>query len=136
MLIQWSEQLAVGHAEIDHQHRQLIDKFNKFILACHVDNRKEHLIELFNFLDRYVVMHFREEELIMERHHYPELTSHRKEHLNFIQRLTELRRELDKSGPTVSVLIHTNKTLLFWLTNHIKQIDVAFGRYLTSVSCA
>jgi hemerythrin len=132
MTLQWSEELVVGHAEIDKQHQQLIDKFNTFLLACHVHKGREQLLELFNFLDRYVVFHFREEEQLMELYNYPDLRSHRKEHQDFKRRLTLLRAELDKADTLISVLIHTNKALIYWLTTHIKQIDAALGKYLAT----
>jgi hemerythrin len=134
MTLQWSEELAVGHAEIDRQHQQLIDKFNQYLQACHVSKGREQLIEFFRFLDRYVVFHFREEEQLMDRHQYPALASHRDEHQEFTHRLTILRTELDKPDTLISVLIHTNKTLIHWLTTHIKQVDGALGRFLATAA--
>jgi len=130
MTLQWSEELATGYSEIDRQHRELIDRFNLFLEACSARKGKEQLSRLFEFLDQYVVEHFHQEELLMMQHNYPETLPHQKEHREFTSRLGELRRELAKSGPTITVLIHTNKALLYWLTTHIKQIDVKLGRFL------
>lgn len=130
MTLQWTEDLAVGHPEIDRQHRELITRFNNFLDACHQRKGKESLLELLGFLDSYVDEHFRQEERLMEQHAYPELPAHRAQHEEFRRRLALLQDELAPSGPTISVLIHTNKTLLYWLTTHIKQVDVRFGRFL------
>lgn len=134
MKLQWSDELAVGYPIIDEQHQELIDRFNAFLEACNENRGKEHLNQLYKFLDRYVVQHFQEEEQLMKRYSYPDLQAHLKEHQEFISRLAALEAELEKAGPTIGVLIHTNKALLYWLTTHIKQIDVALGRFLTSKS--
>jgi len=130
MTLQWSEDLAIGHQEIDRQHRELIEHFNAFLDACNERRGKEQLNQLFEFLDQYVIEHFRQEELLMMQNNYPEILPHQREHREFTTRLAELRRELAKSGPTITVLIHTNKALLYWLTTHIKQIDIQLSRFL------
>lgn len=132
MTLQWTEELAVGYPAIDNQHKELINRFNQFLDACHQHKGKVQLGELFSFLDNYVVLHFREEEKLMELHQYPDLRTHRKQHQEFTRRLEELRSELAQEGSTISVLIHTNKALLYWLSTHIKQVDVALGKYLAS----
>lgn len=131
MTLQWTEELAVGYDLIDQQHRELIDKFNDFLEACNGRRGKEQLSELFQFLDEYVILHFHEEEEMMKLHDYPEMAQHLAQHREFTSRLSELREELDKVGPTIHVLIRTNKALLYWLTNHIKQVDVKLGRFLS-----
>jgi hemerythrin len=136
MTLQWTEELAVGYPAIDNQHKELINKFTQFLDACHQHKGKVQLGELFGFLDNYVVLHFREEEQLMEQHQYPDLLTHRKHHQEFIRRLKELRSELAQEGSTISVLIHTNKALLYWLSTHIKQVDVALGKYLASSTSA
>lgn len=130
MKLQWSEELAVGYQKIDEQHQELIHRFNAFLEACNEHRGKEHLNELYKFLDSYVVLHFQEEERLMKRYSYPDFPAHHKEHQEFISRLAALEAELEKAGPTIGVLIHTNKALLYWLTTHIKLIDVALGRFL------
>jgi hemerythrin len=131
MTLQWTEELAVGYDLIDQQHRELIEKFNNFLEACNRRRGKENLTELFQFLDEYVILHFQEEEALMKLHHYPAMAQHLEQHREFTSRLSELRQELEKSGPTIHVLIRTNKALLYWLTTHIKQVDVKLGRFLS-----
>jgi len=133
MTLQWNDDLAVGYPLIDRQHQELIDRFNKFLDACNERQGKEQLTELYRFLDEYVVLHFREEEELMARHHYPEIVEHRRQHREFTGRLAELRGDLEELGPTIHVLIRTNKALLYWLTNHIKKVDVKLGHFLNAL---
>lgn len=133
MNLNWTSELSVGIELIDRQHQELFDRFNQLLDACNQRRGKEQLVELFHFLDRYVAQHFREEEALMEEHAYPELADHCRQHREFAERLADLKSELDKSGPTVAVLIHTNKTLLYWLTSHIKQVDTRLGAFLQKI---
>ncbi len=134
MTLQWNDDLAVGYPKIDHQHQELIQKFNEFLDACHSRRGKDHLTELYRFLDEYVILHFHDEEELMLKHNYPEAKEHREQHREFTDRVAELRQDLEKSGPTIHVLIRTNKALLFWLTTHIKKIDVKLGQFLTELA--
>ncbi|WP_291315022.1 bacteriohemerythrin [Desulfuromonas sp.] len=130
MSLQWTEDLAVGQPQIDSQHREMFQRFDAFMEACSKRHGLEHLRELFAFLDRYVAEHFQAEEALMEDQGYADLEAHRQQHVHFRRRLADLRDELDAAGPTVHVLVHTNKVLLFWLTEHIKAEDRRFGEHL------
>lgn len=130
MTLQWTDDLATGHQDIDRQHRELFDRFNRFLEACSSRQGPAEILRLFEFLDQYVVEHFRQEEQLMKQHDYPETLFHQQQHREFTSRLRELRRELAKAGATITVLIHTNKALLYWLSTHIKQIDIKLGRFL------
>ena len=132
MSLQWSDDLAVGHPLIDSQHRGLFDQFAQLLAACDQHRGPEHLRELFDFLDEYVKTHFREEEALMERFDYPEMTRHRQKHRYFIDQLAGLKQELQTSGPTIQVLIRTNKALIFWLTEHIREVDTGLAAHLLS----
>lgn len=130
MSLQWSDDLAVGHPLIDAQHRSLFDRFGEFLAACGQRRGPDDLRELLGYLDGYVKEHFREEEDLMARHTYPEADRHRAEHRIFIEKLEGLKRELATSGPTVQVLIRTNKALIYWLTEHIREVDTKLAGFL------
>lgn len=130
MSLQWSEDLSVGYPLIDDQHRSLFDQFERFLVACEERRCSAHLQELFAFLDLYVSRHFREEEELMERHDYPETARHKGEHRYFIEQLAGLKREMEASGPTIQVIIRTNKALIYWLTEHIREVDTGLATHL------
>jgi hemerythrin len=112
MSLEWSDDLAVGHPEIDAQHRSLFEQFGTLLEACGRQRGPEQLIELFGCLDGYVKEHFRVEETLMDEHGYPDGEAHRRQHRHFIDQLAGLRHELVAAGPTLQVLIRTNKALI------------------------
>ena len=130
MALEWTEKLAVGHAVIDEQHRELFRRFDKLIEACRQASGKERIEELLCFLDSYVVIHFREEERLMELCAYPGLDEQKSQHLYFIGRLDALKTDLKEKGVSAHLVISTNQILLKWIIQHIKNIDVQLGAFL------
>jgi len=130
MSLEWSDDLAVGHPEIDAQHRSLFAQFAALLEACERQRGTEQLRDLFGFLDGYVKEHFRAEQELMARHNYPQGERHAAEHRAFTARLAELKRELEEGAPALAVLIRTNKALIYWLTEHIREVDSQLAGFL------
>ena len=55
MKLQWEKHLSIGVAEIDKQHKLLIEKFNEFMSACKKERGDHEVFRLFSFLDAYVI---------------------------------------------------------------------------------
>ncbi len=55
---------------------------------------------------------------------------HQSEHRIFSEKLSGLKAELAARGPTVQLLIHTNKALIYWLTEHIREVDTKLAAFL------
>lgn len=130
MPLQWTEDLTVGVATIDEQHRALIDEFNRLLEACHRHEGREMVPVLIDFLDKYVKEHFADEERCMERAQYPQIDEHKRLHREFIGKIDGLHQQLDESGSSMSLIIQLNETLLRWFINHIKRVDKQLGAFL------
>lgn len=61
-LIDWTEDLSVGVAEIDRQHQELFFQVNQLLEACHQAKGKEAVGKIVGFLENYVVRHSAKEE--------------------------------------------------------------------------
>jgi hemerythrin-like metal-binding protein len=80
-------------------------------------------------LIRYVKDHFEDEEQLMKRHSFPELTDHRAEHDLFVCRLKQIYENF-KDGDVLS-----SKALDFlkeWLVNHIKGTDQVYAVFISN----
>lgn len=130
MAIQWSQQLSVGSDTIDSQHQELLNRFNAFLEACRLKQGKEKINELLTFLDNYTISHFREEEALMTRSGFAGLSDHRKQHREFIDRLSQLKTDLNREGASLGVVVETNDALLGWIIRHIKSEDLALASHL------
>jgi hemerythrin len=130
MAVEWTENLAVGNATIDSQHKELFKRFNQLLDACQQRKGREKIGDVLTFLDDYVVFHFGEEEKLMARHAYPEGETHKAQHKLFIRQLNELRQTMQSRGPSIDLLVTTNQALVHWIVMHIKDMDVRFGAFL------
>jgi hemerythrin len=134
MAISWRSELEIGVTEIDEQHKHLVESFNLFLRACREGKGGSELLRLFEFLDEYVINHFRDEETLQTKLAYPDHESHRLQHLGFMKRIQELKKQLlPEESPEIHQVISTNSMLLDWLVKHISGSDKQFGRYLVEV---
>ncbi len=130
MSLQWSESLATGFGKIDEQHKELINRYNDLLKACKEGRGRREIGEVLEFLGSYVVHHFSEEEQLMTKFAYPGIDQHVQQHKLLVEEVQKLQKDMSENGPSVSVLININTTLLNWLVAHIKDIDMQLGAFL------
>jgi hemerythrin len=130
MAIRWTPSLAVGIDEIDRQHKTLFQKVNDLIEACNRGQGKDTVAQTIAFLGEYVVIHFRDEEKLMQKHNFPGYVNHKGLHDGFIKGFHELNDQLEKEGPGLSLVLKTNRMVVDWLVRHISKKDKEFGEFL------
>lgn len=130
MAIQWTEDLAVGVKDIDHQHQELFRMINQMLEACNQGKGKTVLTELLGFLENYVVDHFGTEERLMQQYDYPDYLSHKNHHQQFIKSFMELKNEMATTGPGTHIVVMTNRVVVGWLNSHIRNVDKLLGTFL------
>ena len=124
----WDPSFSVGVDELDGHHQHLGVLINR--LAEHIRSPGDGgavgdiLIELAD----YAIYHFRHEELMMARHGFPQLASHRAEHLQFCEMVAEL-----SYGATLGIvdLSQLFAFLTRWWACHILQEDMKYKPFLT-----
>lgn len=134
MAIQWTNDLTVGYGKIDEQHKELFKKVNNLLEACNQGKGKEEVGNIINFLGDYVVEHFGTEEDIMRKNNYPQYPEQKQQHECFIKSFNDLKSEFESKGGSVLTVLHANKMIVDWLTNHIGRSDKALGTFLNSIS--
>lgn len=126
----WSSQLLLGIAEIDRQHHWLVNRIN----ALHREvmrpvQRPKVIVHVLEDLVSYSHGHFIVEELLFERHGYPESEAHKAEHDSFTKRAQEWLTRFE-DGEHVSP--YAMDFLKDWLTHHICEVDRAYAPFLRS----
>jgi hemerythrin len=119
----WTANLETGIADIDNQHRHLVDIINTLTDSIGAAT-KETLIGAITELKAYAEYHFQAEEGIMETARSPYLPAHRGEHQAFIDQVTlfDLDVILASDGLAADMLYFLRN----WLTHHILQEDKKF----------
>jgi hemerythrin len=127
-IITWSEQLEIGIKSIDDQHRYLIDIINELHLAVEFNKGHEAILPIIDRLHDYAETHFKEEEALLEQHHFPGKLDHIQEHDAFIARLHELKNTYESCSETLT--INVRNFILGWLFNHIRMNDMEYKHFL------
>lgn len=128
---EWDSSLSIGIDIIDEQHKRIIDYINELDLflsnknfdSSFVANSvsfKEKLKNIINELVDYTITHFAFEEDMMEKANYPFLSSHKKVHTIFTDRVANYQKRFIAGEDISQELLAELKT---WLVNHIKKDD-------------
>ncbi|HWI14253.1 MAG TPA: bacteriohemerythrin [Burkholderiales bacterium] len=126
-LIQWNATLCLDIAEIDRQHRMLVETINELDDAMRQGKGKDLLGKILNRLVGYAGTHFKTEERYFAQLGYPETEKHKTEHLAFVTKVTEFKQAFDaaKLGLSVPVM----RFLSDWLQDHINGSDREYAPF-------
>jgi hemerythrin len=130
MKVKWTQDLSVDVKEIDAQHKELLRRIDGLDSAMKQGRAKEEILRLIEFLDEYVVIHFRTEELFMIQHAYPKYHFHKTKHEWFKNEFSAIRKRLEEEGATPEVIVLSNNLLITWFSSHIRTTDTTLGTYL------
>lgn len=130
MPIEWTERLRVGVEEIDNQHKELFKRINNLLDACTQGKGKDEVLNTLRFLDDYVTVHFTAEERLQQKYNYPDYTSHKARHTEFIKNISDIKKAIEEEGVGLHLVIRTNNTVVDWLINHIGKMDKKVGALL------
>ncbi|MBI4999138.1 MAG: hemerythrin family protein [Rhodocyclales bacterium] len=131
--IEWSDKMATGVAQIDSQHRFLVDTLRQANNRLLDDHEGALLGEIAKDLLTYAIMHFETEENLMRRYGYaeafPELAKvHIAQHRDFSHQVVAVCDNL-REGRQVSRM-EVLKFLNEWLRHHVLGIDQKLGAFV------
>lgn len=124
-LINWDDKLSVGVAEMDAQHKQLVDMVNNLHEAMKQGKSHEVMAVIVGDLKGYVKEHFSDEERYMKKINHPGLEAHIKEHTKLIEKVLDYETVVIEGKQVSSVDVRT--FLRDWLLNHIQGKDKLYS---------
>lgn len=124
-IVEWGPELEIGITEIDYQHRNLVSMLNALHNAIEDGEPREHLGEILEELDLYVINHFATEERVMERLHFEFTAQHRLEHRDLAQTVQFHRDAFARGEDSAREL---RQFLINWLLTHIAGSDSLIGK--------
>jgi hemerythrin-like metal-binding protein len=130
--LSWSSRFSVGLDAMDSQHKVLVESLDGFLKAMHDGTALTQLDSMLTTLGKYVVDHFNDEEVLMEKHGYPDLENHKKIHRDFIEQLGQLKSDFDTNGATPQLAARVQDSVADWLIYHITQTDADYGKYINA----
>jgi hemerythrin len=129
--ITWTEDMSVGAAALDDDHRRLIAMLATLGQAVDGTGRDSPL-PLLHDLAEYCRAHFAREEAYMAAIGYPRLHEHQRQHDLLSQDVAEaLSDQSGEPDPDLAGKLHT--FLQGWLFDHILGSDKSYARYAATV---
>lgn len=130
MGILWTEQLSVGNAIIDADHKELIAMINGAEYMIH--KRDSYALSLaFDHIEHWLRVHFSNEEMIAQAVNFP-FEKHKLEHENVLKTFCFMRDVIaGKNGVwNEAAAEHYSEFLSDWLTDHLTQEDMRMKEVL------
>jgi len=133
--MKWTPDLATGVELIDDQHKELFTRINDLVDAIKQHTCKYKISDVVQFLDDYIVLHFGEEEKMMQQYAYPDYPAHKAQHTTFIANFTELKKEVlklegGKKPGSYDLSVETNQVVVDWILEHIARVDKKLGNFI------
>jgi hemerythrin-like metal-binding protein len=128
-LIEWRDEFNTGIADVDHEHRELVDLINR--LHEHMVSGADR-VRVRDFLGEVfarIAAHFALEESIMRKHGYDDYHAHKTEHE---QLLDEIRDIMDAQENAAASRYQEQlaSTVRDWFVNHFKSKDARLHKRL------
>jgi hemerythrin len=131
MIIEWTADLVSGNKNIDNQHMKLFENTNKLYEA--VDKGEEDAItNILEYLEDYVIVHFRDEEKYMKKVGYEGYAKHKKIHEEFRIEVSKRIKDYKNTGYDVDTIRSTQKFISQWLYNHVLKVDLQMIKNINS----
>jgi|AGTN01.1.fsa_nt_gi hemerythrin-like metal-binding domain len=97
-LIHWDESLSVGNNLIDNEHREILRLLNLLYTDWRTGAYHLSMALMLTSVDRTLRMHFANEEAILARHRYPDLTAHHAAHAALLDELDAIALSFQRGG--------------------------------------
>jgi hemerythrin-like metal-binding protein len=126
-IMHWDDSLDVGVVAMNREHQQILDVMNRIYDESAKGVQGDRINALVAELGQVCVSHFADEERYMERTGYPELDRHRQLHARLLAQVQQYADAIKAAhGRPPAEFFNFLK---FWLTSHIKGIDVKYAAH-------
>jgi hemerythrin len=126
----WKEEWATRNNLIDSEHKELFKAINGLLAACTAGKGRAEITSTVAFLESYTAKHYGDEEQLQIRSKYPDYTRHKKLHDGFKAFVRQLSVDLNREGPTVSLVAKVNSGCGDWLIHHIQVEDQELAQHI------
>ena len=128
--IVWSDEYSVNITEMDKQHMKLVEIINNHSSAVDSKEEREILKDRLKGLLKYIDLHFKTEEKLLQQHDFPEYMDHKKKHDHLSRKVNALYTKYLKGDESTAAMV--SSLMKDWLFDHICNEDKKYGKYLSS----
>jgi hemerythrin-like metal-binding protein len=124
-LIEWRKEFETGVADVDHEHRELVDLINQLNEKVRAHAAPGDIQEFLGEVFARIAAHFALEESIMRKHRYDEYEDHKAEHERLLDDIRDIMDAAEADyGEELSATVGE------WFVNHFKSKDARLHRKL------
>ncbi len=133
---QWTKaSLGLDIPEMDLEHQILIDLMNKLFEKNEAQVQKTEMSQVIKELIDYVIIHFKDEEIFLEKINYSDLDMHKDIHQKLLKQLKMYYEDFLKQNSD-KIDDRFFEFLSLWLTSHIQHFDMDYSQFLHSQTTA
>ena len=124
-MFEWKKEYEIGIEKIDTQHKKLFEIADRGYALLKNDlylDKYDRILDLLNELKDYTQFHFSEEEKYMESIGHKKLFTHKIEHNQFIEKISNVNlKSLDNNQD--KYIVEMLDFIVNWIKNHILEKD-------------
>jgi hemerythrin len=124
--LQWRDEFSVGIAEVDHEHRELIELINELQQDLQAGSDKRKIVRSLGEIYAQISAHFALEEKMMRTRRYPAYAEHKEDHETLLDDLRDIMDGVEDDG--VFDEAQLNVDLNRWFSDHFRTHDAKLHR--------
>lgn len=128
-LIEWRPEFETGVAEVDHEHRELVDLINALHVEIGANAPKKVVRGFLGEVFAKISAHFALEETVMRKHRYDEYAAHKAEHEKLLDDIRDIM-DAHESDVFVDYEAALGRAVRDWFVDHFKTKDARLHRIL------
>jgi len=129
----WKDNYELGVPQVDAQHKELFKRVDSFLRVLRSkeswEKKLPELNETLEFMKKYVVEHFRDEEEYQKSIGFPGYEAHKQRHMDMVKYVQEVSKKYEESNFSEDLMQQFGGRLLSWLINHVAAEDQQIGEY-------
>lgn len=128
-MYEMKEEFYTGIEQVDMEHKRLFEIANQayeVLMDEFIVDKYDYIVAILGELKDYAITHFKNEEEYMMGIQYKKLFSHKAEHIDFLEKISEY--DLDTVDENQKeVILELLEFLNNWLIHHILESDKQIG---------
>lgn len=129
-----STEMSVGIRSVDEQHDDLLAQISQLMEQARTTASGESFAPALDRLQQSLVVHFKNEEDYMLKHHFTGYEKHKARHDAFVQSFAGVKAEILERGGSDAAAERVERDVGGWLVSHIQAFDSRLGEFLVTMS--
>ena len=128
-ILEWRREFETGIAEVDSEHRELVDLINELHNQLNSGASKQEISEFLGEVFAKISSHFALEETVMRKHSYDQYSDHKNDHEKLLDDIRDIMDDFENDKYT-DYSGSLTEAVQDWFVNHFKTKDARLHKLL------